>query len=50
MCVLHIVVYIDAISVNSPFIYMNCQALYSITSIPVQIPSLVVQLLSLPLL
>ena len=28
MCVLYIVVYIDAISVNSPFMYMICQALH----------------------
>jgi len=28
MRVLYIVVYIDAISVNSPFIYMICQALH----------------------
>ena len=28
MCVLYIVVYIDAISVNSPFMYMICQAFH----------------------
>ena len=28
MCVLYIVVYIDAISVHSPFIYMICQVLH----------------------